>query len=345
MAFSSVTRALQRSPLTGELLGKLDQQGSLHLNGIARLPKGLVASALAQAQQRPLLVITATLEEAGRWATQLEAMAWDTVHFYPTSEASPYDPFDQESEMTWGQLQVLADLLALPRDAAAARKIAIVTTERALQPHLPPVAALEPYCLRLQQHQEVNFKALGQQLAQLGYERVTVVETEGQWAQRGDIIDVYPVASELPVRLELFGDELERLREFDPATQRSLDPIDALILTPTQYGPVILEHLRQQGQLAGLLSEAAQEGWASGIVPEGTRRWLGLAFPNPASLLDYLPENTLLAVDEVDQCQAHGDRWLEHVEEHWQEVREERTRKNEEGKNLEEAIDTTPPPH
>ena len=333
MAISSITRALQRSPLTGELLTKLDQQGLLVLNGVARLPKGLVASALAQAQNRPLLVITATLEEAGRWATQLEAMGWDTVHFYPTSEASPYDPFDQESEMTWGQLQVLADLLALRAagEAAVARKLAIVATERALQPHLPPVSALEPYCLRLQLKQEVNFKALGQRLAQLGYERVNTVETEGQWAQRGDIIDVYPVASELPVRLELFGDELERLREFDPATQRSLDAIDHLVLTPTQYGPVIIEHLRHQGKLDALLSAAAQEGLESGILPEGTRRWLGLAFPQPASLLDYLPDNSLMAVDEVDQCQAHSDRWLEHVEDHWQEVRSQESEVGEDG--------------
>ncbi|NJL45979.1 MAG: hypothetical protein HC922_10260, partial [Leptolyngbyaceae cyanobacterium SM2_3_12] len=95
MAFSSVIRTLERSSLTGELLTKLEQQGSLVLNGAARLPKGLVSSALAHGSQRPLVVITATLEEAGRWATQLEAMAWNTVHFYPTSEASPYDPFDQ----------------------------------------------------------------------------------------------------------------------------------------------------------------------------------------------------------------------------------------------------------
>ena len=330
MAFSSITRALQRSPLTGELLTKLDQQGRLVLNGVARLPKGLVSSALAQAQNRPLLVITATLEEAGRWATQLEAMGWDTVHFYPTSEASPYDPFDQESEMTWGQLQVLADLLALRAagDDGSGRKLAVVATERALQPHLPPVSALEPYCLRLELKQEINFKELGQRLATLGYERVMVVETEGQWAQRGDIIDVYPVASELPVRLELFGDELERLREFDPATQRSLDAIDHLVLTPTQYGSVIVEHLRQQGKLDDLLSAAAQEGLASGMIPEGTRRWLGLAFSNPASLLDYLPDNSLMAVDEVDQCQAHSDRWLEHVEDHWQEVRSQGDRED-----------------
>ncbi len=326
MAFSSITRALQRSPLTSELLGKLDQQGHLLLNGISRFPKGLIASALAQAQQRPLVIITATLEEAGRWASQLEAMGWDTVHFYPTSEASPYDPFDQESEMTWGQLQVLADLLALRTspEPPTPQALAIVATERALQPHLPPVSALAPYCLQLTLGQEINVKTLAQQLATLGYERTTTVETEGQWAQRGDIVDVYPVASELPVRIELFGDELERLREFDPATQRSLDTIDQLVLTPTQYGPVIIDQLRQQGQLEGLLSDAAQEGLDNGILPEGIRRWLGLAFANPASLLDYLPDTSLIAIDEVDQCQAHSDRWLEHVDEQWQEGRRQK---------------------
>src|ERR687886_1799269 len=110
MAFSSIIRALERSPLTGELLSKLNRASSLHLNGVSRLPKGLVASALSKACSSNLFVVSSTLEEASRWAAQLEAMGWDTVHLYPTSEASPYEPFDPESEMTWGQMQVLADL-------------------------------------------------------------------------------------------------------------------------------------------------------------------------------------------------------------------------------------------
>ena len=101
--------------------------------------------------------------------------------------------------------------------------MAIVATERALQPHLPPVEAFRPYCLEITLGMELNLKDLSLQLAKLGYEKVSTVETEGQWSQRGDIVDVFPVAAELPVRLELFGDELERLREFDPANQRSLD--------------------------------------------------------------------------------------------------------------------------
>ena len=111
MAFSSIVRALARSPLTAEFISKLNKQQELRLNGISRLPKGLVASALANYEDQDLCVVCATLEEAGRVFAQMEAMGWKTVHFYPTSEASPYEPFDPENELSWGQMQVLADLV------------------------------------------------------------------------------------------------------------------------------------------------------------------------------------------------------------------------------------------
>ncbi len=156
MSFSSIVRALARSPLTTEFISKLNRQQELRLNGISRLPKALVASALAQSQGKNLFVVCATLEEAGRVYAQLEAMGWQTVHFYPTSEASPYEPFDPETEMSWGQMQVLADLLKnheslvisqLPletnqgqrtNDKGQMTNLAIVATQGALQPHLPP---------------------------------------------------------------------------------------------------------------------------------------------------------------------------------------------------------------
>ena len=361
MALSSVVRALGRSPLTEELLTKLDKQQYLDLNGVPRIPKGLVTSAIAQKRNQHLLVITSTLEEAGRWTAQLEMMGWSTVHFYPTSESSPYEPFDSESEMTWGQLQVLADLLKISRASHTAEQdasglsgaeksgpvppssmkpMAIVATERSLQPHLPPVEAFRPYCLTLSKGIEIDLKGLSHQLTRLGYERVQLVESEGQWSRRGDIIDVYPVSSELPVRLELFGDELDRIREFDPSTQRSLDAIDHLVLTTTDYKPVIMEGMGIEvgvgwadngtsenasafpAILEGYLSEEGLEQLKTGVVIEGLRRFLGVAFAQPASLLDYLPANVLITVDEVEQCRAHSDRWFEHVDEQWQDTPE-----------------------
>ena len=311
MAFSSLIHTLQRSPLTEEFLTRWERQGQLYFTGASRLVKGLVSSALVQSRNVPLLVVTATLEEAGRWAVQLEAMGWDTVKFYPTTEASPYESFDPESELTWGQLQILADLVTGARDSSN-HSMAIVATERSLQPHLPPVKVFERNCLPLKAGSEWNLRDLGRRLATLGYERTTLVETEGQWSQRGDIIDIFPVSSELPVRLEWFGDELEKIREFDPGTQRTLDAITEVILTPMGFAPMIAEAL----ELPLTPKEESEEP----LQAEGWHRYLGAAFGEPASLLDYLPKGTAIAIDELEQCIAHGDRWADHVDDHFQTV-------------------------
>jgi transcription-repair coupling factor (superfamily II helicase) len=323
MAFSSIVRALARSPLTTELLSKLNRQQNLRLNGIPRLPKGLVASALAQNSGRNLFVVCATLEETGRAYAQLEAMGWQTVHFYPTSEASPYEPFDPETEMTWGQMQVLADLVKSQESIVNGQNkaIAVVATTNALQPHLPPPEAFTPLSLTLKKGMEFDLNTFSTKITTLGYERVPLVETEGQWSRRGDIVDIFPVSSELPVRLEWFGDEIEQIREFDPSTQRSaLDKINQVVLTPTSFTPIILDALKDNVEFQvlkdELKSDAQLDKEETGVI-EGSRRFLGLAFEKPASILDYLPENTLIAIDEPEQCHAHSDRWVENAEEQW----------------------------
>ncbi len=321
MAFSSIVRALGRSPLTTELLSKLKTQTQLQLNGIPRLPKGLVASALANSSERNLFVVCATLEEAGRWTTQLEAMGWKTIHFYPTSEASPYEPFDPETEMTWGQMQVLADLIKLtpqPEKSDNSDSVAVIATQAALQPHLPPPEAFKPFCLNIAKGMEFNLGTFAKKMAALGYERVPLVEMEGTWSRRGDIVDVFPVSSELPVRLDWFGDEIEQIREFNPSTQRSaLDKIDQIILTPTSFAPILMSDTQFSASIENYLSPEEKEQLESGQLLEGTRRFLGVAYEKPASLLDYLPENTLVAVDEIEQCYAHSLLWVENAQEQW----------------------------
>lgn len=293
MAFSSVVRALTRSQLTAELQSRLDRDGVLSLDGVPRFPKGLVVSALASFSRRHLCAIAATLEDAGRWAAQLQEMGWTTVHFYPTTESSPYEP-TYADEITWGQMQVLCDLVHRHDD----EKIAIVATQRALQPHLPPRQTFTESCLSLTLGMDLSLKDLDTRLAHLGYERVSLVETEGQWSRRGDIVDVFPVAAELPVRLEFFGDELEKMREFDPVSQRSLDKIRELVLTPTHFTPLIDAHLN---------------GDRPADIPSAAL--LGTAFDgNPASLIDYLPADTLFTLDEPESSRAHCDRWVEHAE-------------------------------
>ncbi len=321
MPLTALVRQLQQAPLTGEVLQRSQRPERLRLSGAGRGARALVSSALAAAAQAPLLVVVPTLEEAGRWAALLELMGWSSAQLYPTSEGSPYEPFDPTSEITWGQLQVLSELL----DEERASKMAIVATERALQPHLPPPAALKAQCLSLRKGDTMDLEGLGETLTRLGYERVTAIEQEGSWSRRGDIVDVFPVSAELPVRLEFFGEELEKLREFDPASQRSLDPIDVVRLTPSGYGPLIADGLREgmPDGLEQLLKPEALEQLLEGGTPEGMRRLMGLAWSEPASLLSYLPANTLIVVDERRHCLAHGQQWFDHASAHHSEVSEE----------------------
>ncbi|MBD1212992.1 MAG: transcription-repair coupling factor [Dolichospermum circinale Clear-D4] len=320
MPFSSIVRALSRSLLTAELITKLNKQQELRLNGISRLPKGLVASALANYEDQNLCVVCATLEEAGRVFAQMEAMGWKTVHFYPTSEASPYEPFDPENELSWGQMQVLADLVNCQSSVVAGQlaknnnNIAIIATVGALQPHLPPPEAFKSFSVTLEKGMSFDLDKFAEKITILGYERVPLVETEGQWSRRGDIVDVFPVSSELPVRLEWFGDEIEQIREFDPSTQRSaLDKVEKIILTPTSFAPIIFNGLKNLSNVETFHGTSLQE---LGTL-EGSRQFLGLAFTKPASLLEYLPKNTFVVIDEPEQCYAHSDRWVENAQSQW----------------------------
>ena len=314
MPLRSMVRQLQDAALTGELLERCGRDDRLLMRGAGRGCRALVASALAQRNNSPLLVVVPTLEEAGRWAALLELMGWPIASLYPTSEGSPYEPFDPTSEIIWGQLQVLSDLVG----ASDQGRFAIVATERCLQPHLPPPDTLNKTCRTLRRGDEIDLDDLSETLAQLGYERVSTIEQEGTWSRRGDIVDVFPVSSELPVRLEFFGEELDKLREFDPSSQRSLDPVEQLRLTPTGFSPLIADQLRESMPegLDRLLSEQALEELLEGGTPEGMRRLMGLAWKQPASLLDYLPDSTLVVIDERRQGLAHGQQWLDHADDH-----------------------------
>ncbi len=298
---------------------RYQKSSTARLQGGNRVARGIAASAVARRRGTPLLVICSTLEEAARWNLQLEAMGWGTVFLYPSSEATPYEPFDPEEEVIWGQLQVLAELTQ-----ASHEPWAIVCTSRALQPHLPPPEYLVEYCLRLTVGSGYTIEKLSAELARLGYSRVPQVEVEGQFSRRGDILDLFPVSAEMPVRIEWFGDELEKIREFDPATQRSLDPLPEMVITPVGFGPVVLPELqlRLTPERIDTLSEAARAMMHNeideGKAPEGLRRWLGLAFDEPASLIDYLPRELTVCIDEPEQVRASEVRWSELAEEQWQ---------------------------
>ncbi len=318
MPLSSMVLKLQQSTLTEELIVRAQRPNRLLMKGGGRAARALITSSIAKKRDKPLLIIVPTIEEASRWFSLLQLMGWDITHLYPSSEGSPYDSFDLTSEIIWGQLQVLSDLISdKPKPG-----MAIVASERSLQPHLPPRDILKRHCCLLKKGIEINLEELSINLSKLGYTRLSTIEQEGTWSRRGDIVDIYPVSSELPVRLEFFGNELDKLREFDPSTQKSLDPIEEINLTPTSFNPLIAEKLRESipEVLEFLLEEDSLSKLLDNQIPEGMRRLIGLAWNRPSSILDYIDKETCVVIDERNQGIAHCKQWVEHAQENFNEV-------------------------
>ncbi len=116
--------------------------------------------------------------------------------------------------------------------ATPAASVTVVTTIDGLMDHLQPLAALSAGCLTLESGQEINSGLLAGGLTRMGYERVGQVENAGQFSIRGGIVDVYPLTEELPVRLELFGDEIDSIRSFDTESQRSVENREQVTIYP-----------------------------------------------------------------------------------------------------------------
>ncbi len=320
MPLTSIVSHIKKSQLTEELYKRTKRKERLVLKGGTRSARALISTAIAKYSDKPILVVAPTLEDSMRWYSLLSIMGWQTTHLYPTTEASPYDQFGQTTEITWGQLQVLSDLLSTHGNS----NLAIVTSERALQPHLPPRHVLTENCIQLVKGNEYKLDDIAFRLSRIGYKRESVTSQEATWSRRGDIVDIYPVNSELPIRLEFFGDMLDKLREFDPISQRTTHSINKICITPTDFSNMILEKIASNTDINHNLYFSADDidKIGSGSIPEGMRRYIGLAWDYPNTILDYLPTECQIVVDNRSQVIAHANEWIKHIKTNYEDYRE-----------------------
>ena len=110
MPFRSVIQKIAQAHLSIKIGEKLKTAKSISLSGLSRLDKGLISSHLCQQQSKPLLIIAATVEEATRWALQLQSMNWKNVYLYPPIDNLPYESVPIDLETTWTQIEILAEL-------------------------------------------------------------------------------------------------------------------------------------------------------------------------------------------------------------------------------------------
>lgn len=314
MQLSGLLTILDQLPAYKELVANLGNNAPTQPLGLPRSGRHALLAKLATTTHRPIVLLTGRVENVPVWQQALDAWlpAGLPTYRFPEPTPLPYDrgPWSQRGRRD--RLSVLTHLMAgqHPLMPPAERAPLILTSARALlQKTLPKRRFLtSSRVLKLGQIIDIEKTLHGWQ--EVGYEKVSVVESAGQFSQRGGIIDLYPSATPYPVRIELFGDEVDTLRYFDPATQRSGDiannTVEKILISPAREA--------LPGRLAGLASyleavaptkEDDLPAWQDDIPHMLTATpfanmefYLPMIYAKPAGLLDYLPKDALILVDD-----------------------------------------------
>ena len=268
------------------------------------------ALALAQYAQKGavLAVITANPADAQRLQTEMRWFAPHLkVHLLPDWETLPYDSFSPHQDLISERLATLyaasqgeCDVLLVPASTALYR--------------MPPPAYLAAYTFFLKQGTRLDVEKLRTQITLAGYNHVTQVVSPGEFSIRGGLIDLYPMGAALPYRIDLFDEEVEAIKTFDPDTQRTVFPVQEVRLLParefpfdetarTRFRSRFREVFEGDPTRATLYKDVS-----NGIAPAGIEYYLPLFFEETSTLFDYLPAKTQIVLHR-DVSGAIGEFW------------------------------------
>jgi transcription-repair coupling factor (superfamily II helicase) len=212
---------------------------------------------------------------------------------FPTWECLPYDVFSPHEDIISERLRLLALLPGLERGI-------VLTHSDNLAQRLPPRDYVQGHSFSLKQNQKVDMDLLRSRLVDSNYVSVNQVITPGEFTVRGGLIDIYPMGTDRPFRLDLFDDELESIRIFDPETQRSLETVAYIDILPAREFPMTEAGVKMfrsafRRQFEGdPRKQLVYEEVSRGNTPAGTEFFFPLFFEDTATFFDYLPENSML---------------------------------------------------
>ncbi|EUJ28807.1 transcription-repair coupling factor [Listeria floridensis FSL S10-1187] len=301
------------------------------VTGLSGSARALFASVIEGATKRPILLVTHNLYHAQKlYDDLLSLMDSDRLFLYPADELISSELSVSSPELRGQRVEALEFLLSKQPGI-------VVVPVSGFRKLLPPVSLWEKYNVKLVQGEEIDPEELKANLVTMGYTMSGMVNTPGEFSVRGGIIDVYPITEEYPIRIELFDTEIDSLRYFDVETQRSQNKIEEFQILPATeilleqaYFPDIVKRLEKglAGTLKNMKNQEDKEALVdnievdlellrSGIKPDLFFKYIGLAYPDPASLLDYASKNAMLVLDEFARIQETDER-LEREEAEWQ---------------------------
>lgn len=292
--------------------------------GVLTAARPALLAALQADLQRPILFITARAERARIFTEQIQIWSQNPKSIYrlPDPDALPHEKVPWGSETIQGRLSAMSALIQYCQnhDPDQLPPIVVVSARGLMHYTLPPA---EFTVERYKVGQRIRLNEVIGQWVQLGYQPEEVVEVPGSFSRRGGILDVYPTNATAPVRIELFGDEIDSLRLFDPATQRSDQRIKSFALAPaTETLPRRGEHAAMQVGQCSLtdLQPSTRIAFEEDIAKLSTgTTFKGIEYYIPffynghkdkpiqksdASILDYLPEEALIFLDDPNELSA-----------------------------------------
>ncbi len=284
--------------------------GKQHWGNLPGAALSLAVAEAASAAKRFTLLLTADSQSAERLQEELAFFAPDlpVLHF-PDWETLPYDVFSPHQDII---SQRIATLYRLPEIKHGVLVVPIATALH----RLAPTRFLLGSGLLLDVGQKLDVEEMRARLEAAGYRCVDTVYEHGEFAVRGALIDLFPMGSETPYRIDLFDDEIETLRTFDPETQRSVDKVESIRLLPAREFPL---EKKAVTDFRGRFRERFDVDYrrcpiyqdlASGITPAGIEYYLPLFFEETGTLFDYLPGDTqVFSLPGIEQ--AAEQFWLD----------------------------------
>ncbi len=287
---------------------------------VLHLPSSVRAPLLAELYGRigrSILLISANDETITRWHTALEAWLTPGTSLlrFPEPTPLPYERAPWNDDALLGRMTVLTRLMAGQHPLLPAQKTNpfVLASPRALLQKTLPKRTLLTTLRVIKVNQIIDLEKTMDMWESVGYERVTTVEAPCQFSQRGGILDIYPSSAPYPVRIELFGDEVDTLRYFDPTTQRSIaGDVTQIVVPPAREAlPSMAAKVGEMLALEAPPKEDDLPSWQDDIeeLEKGKpfqyiEYYLQMMYTRPGSLLDYLPSDTLVVVDDWAALQA-----------------------------------------
>ncbi len=264
------------------------------------LPDAQSVLAIANAVRRhqgPVVLITGNTSEAERVRREVSFFLADEpdlpVYLFPDWETLPYDNFSPHQDIISDRLNTLYHLPGLRRGL-------LIVPINSLMHRLPPTQYVHSGSLVLQTGQQFDMHAMRDQLLHAGYQSVDSVYEHGEFAIRGAIMDIYPMGSTVPYRIDLFDDEIESLRIFEPESQRSTERVESIRLLPGREYPLnrqgierFRSNFRERFDVDTRKCSLYQD-ISDGLNSPGIEYYLPLFFDTLASVFDYLPSDSLL---------------------------------------------------